>query len=313
VASDCDRVGFPPIATLGALEVPIYTYTNAFTYTDGWGNPAAEVATFYNQSDAADPNLSKDAPAGNNRMTVAIGQMGTNSQITSAAFNSSCGSGLSQQGMRFVVSKKSIDKIEFTSVATANNIFTYGPDTSLSIINSSDLRVTSTRLDGNVSIQYQRANSENSILTGMEVQFKHNINSSTSSPHFYLNFRPLNGSQNNFSIMAIYYPRFAALGDFWGDYNNLVYYVTTPSGQWSTRVNTSIPILGSSASPYNIKVTKEIGSKICQISVNGQVLSISNDLLQDSYISGFHIAPLMMWYNTSYQFDLDYVSFTSSN
>jgi hypothetical protein len=111
-SSDCDRVGFPAIATLGALEVPVYTYTNAFTYTDAWGNPAAEVATFYNQADAADPNLSKDAPAGNNRMTVAIGQMGTNSQITSAGFNS-CGVGLSQQGMRFVVSKP------------ANNILTY--------------------------------------------------------------------------------------------------------------------------------------------------------------------------------------------
>ena len=313
-ASDCDRAVMPAIATLGALEVPVYTYTNAFTYTHGSGELAAEVATFFNQSDQTDVGLLKDAPAGDNRMTVAVGAMGSDSKITSANFNScASGVGVAQQAMRFVVSKKSTDKIDFTSVATANNIFTYGPDTSLSIINSSDLRVTSTRLDGDVSIQYQRVNSENSILTGMEIQFKHNINPSYSSPHFYLYFKPLNGSQNNFSIMAIYYPRFAALGDFWGDYNNLVYYVTTPSGQWSTRANTSVPILGSSASPYNIKVTKEIGSKICQISVNGQVLSISNDLLQDSYISGFHIAPLMMWYNTSYQFDLDYVSFTSSN
>jgi hypothetical protein len=303
----------PAIATLGALEVPVYTYTNAFTYTHGSGELAAEVATFFNQSDQTDVGLLKDAPAGDNRMTVAVGAMGSDSKITSANFNScASGVGVAQQAMRFVVSKKSTDKIEFTSVATANNIFTYGAHTSLSIINSSDLRVTSTRLDGDVSIQHQRVNSENSILTGMEIQFKHNINSSNSSPHFYLYFKPLNGSQNNFSIMAIYYPRFASLGEFWGDYNNLVYYVTTPSGQWSTRVNTSIPIFGSSTSPYNIKVTKEIGSKICQISVNGQVLSISNDLLQDSYLSGFAIAPLMMWYNTGYNFDLDYLSFTYS-
>jgi hypothetical protein len=114
----------PPVSNISATEVPVYTYTNAFACFSYNG---AYAATFYSTSGTQDPELVKQGPDYENRLTIAIGKQGFNSNIASATFPT-CGTSL-EQAMRFLVSAQTNSQVATPTAsvtpgsdAQANNV-----------------------------------------------------------------------------------------------------------------------------------------------------------------------------------------------
>jgi hypothetical protein len=101
-----DGAPMPPVTNISAIEVPVYTYTNAFACFSYNG---AYTATFYSTNGTQDPELFKQWPDYENRLTIAIGKQGFNSNIASATFPT-CGTS-HEQAMRFLVSAQTNSQV----------------------------------------------------------------------------------------------------------------------------------------------------------------------------------------------------------